>query len=218
MRRGGYLHGRPEDLWRELIARHVPGKTFVDIGCMWRVDGEYAFLALERGASRVTGIDVEPATAAFAARNAAAGNRVRLLQGDLNDPALETWAGRHDVVFCSGVLYHLPNPILGLTQLRKVCGELLILTTASITERAEPHAAILLPHMTDAERRRLQYDSRTGKKLGLDTPFVEADGYANWFWLPTPSCVQAMVKLAGFRVREVHAHRRVTTVVATPAP
>lgn len=212
----GYVRGRPEDLWRELIARHARGKTFTDVGCMWRVHGAYAFHALAVGATRVTGVDVDPATPEFHARNAEVGNAVRFVQGDLNDPAIETWAGRSDVVFCSGVLYHVPDPIFSLTQLRRICGEVLILTTATITERREPHAAILLPFMTDAERERLGYDSGGGSKVGLDTPFAPDRGYTNWFWLPTPSCVGAMAKLAGFTVREVHTHLRVTTIVAAP--
>jgi SAM-dependent methyltransferase len=183
---------------------------------MWRVSGEYAFLAHARGATAVTGIDVAPATAAFRARNAEMGDPVRFLQGDVNDPTLRDRAGEFDVVFCSGVLYHLPDPIFSLTQLRSICRERLILTTASTVELDVPHAAILLPFLSDAERKRLTHRSGAGRKVGLDTPFDGDKGYGNWFWLPTPSCVAAMVRLAGFEVEALHARRRVTTVVAAP--
>ena len=208
------LGGRPEDLWRELIARYAPGRRFVDVGCMWKVDGDYAFHALASGASAVTGIDITPATPAFEAKNAAAGGRVRFLRGDLNDPRLVEWAGTHEVVFCSGVLYHVPDPIFTLTQLRRLCTERLILTTASMGERAEPHTAILLPFLDDEVRRELAFPMQRGRKIGLDTGFEPDKGYANWFWLPTPSCVVAMARLAGFAIEACHAHRRVTTVVA----
>jgi SAM-dependent methyltransferase len=212
----GYLTGRPEDLWRELIATHARGRTFVDVGCMWKVDGDYAFHALASGATSVTGVDISPATEAFRTKNAAAGDRIRFVQGDVNDARLVEAAGVHDVVFCSGVLYHVPDPILTLTQLRRLCREHLILTTASITERGDRQSAVLLPFLDDATRDRLGYPTERGHKVGLDSPFESEAGYANWFWLPTPSCVAAMAKLAGFTVEASYAHRRVTTLVARP--
>src|SRR5207249_6776303 len=77
----GYYVGRPEALWRELIARHVPGRTFVDVGCMWKVNGEYCFLAAEHGAAAVAGIDLSPATPEFLERNASTGGHVRFVRG-----------------------------------------------------------------------------------------------------------------------------------------
>src|SRR2546430_13411912 len=38
----------------EYVRRHAPGRSFADIGCMWGVNGEYAFIAEEAGATRVT--------------------------------------------------------------------------------------------------------------------------------------------------------------------
>jgi hypothetical protein len=213
-----YLRGSPEDLWRDLLRRHVPGKTVVDVGCMWHVHGAYAFHALASGATRVTGIDVGPATPEFLRRNTADGSpKIRFIQGDVNDPALVDVAGRFDVVFCSGVLYHVPDPILTLRRLHALCQERLILTTASITERRDSQSAIFLPGLSDAARTRLRYDApRRRRKVGLDTTHQPEKGYGNWFWLPTPSCVRAMATIAGFVVEAV-PHRRVTTVVARPA-
>lgn len=216
-RRPERRRGRPEDLWRELITAHAPGKTFVDVGCMWRVDGAYAFHALAAGATGVTGIDLEAATPAFHERNAAAGSQVRLLRGDLNDPALPAWAGSHQIVFCTGVLHHVPDPVFTLTQLRRLSEELLILGTVTIAERSEPQTAIFLPLLDDASRRRLTFEGRGLTRVGLDTAFTPERGYGNWFWLATPSCVRVMVRTAGFEVLECHVFLRVTTIVARPA-
>jgi SAM-dependent methyltransferase len=212
-RKQGYHPGRPEDLWRDLVRRYVPGRTFADVGCMWKVNGEYAFLAAAHGAKAVTGLDLMTATPAFLHRNAELGAPVRFIQGDLNDRGIETWAGVFDVVFCSGVLYHVPNPVFSLTQLRKMCRETLILTTATMAERGLPNTAVLLAGLDDRARARLAYATVHGKP-GLDAPFDQRRGYANWIWLPTPSCVRAMVTLAGFAVREYYPSRRVTTIVA----
>ncbi len=218
-RRQGYLSGRrPEDLWRELIARHAAERSFVDVGCMWKVDGAYAFHALANGASAVTGIDMLPATEEFRRRNAEVGDRVRFFQADLNDRELATRLGQFDVVFCSGVLYHVPDPIFSLLQLRRLCRQTLVLTSASITERSTPNAAIFLPCLDDDARRKLNFTTpKKNKKLALDTPFVPEQWYANWFWLPTPSCLRALVTVAGFEVVDLYRFRRVTTVVAKPA-
>jgi SAM-dependent methyltransferase len=209
----GFLEGRPEHLWRELIARHVPGRSFADVGCMWRVDGAYSFHALEKGAASVTGIDINPATAAFAEKNAAVDGRVRFVQSDLNDPALPDRAGQFDVVFCSGVLYHVPNPVFSLEQLRRLCRGTLILTTASILERKTPHSAVFLPYLDPDARERLDF-AGPARKRGLDSAVIERRGYANWLWLPTPSCLRAMVRFAGFETLASYEHRHVTTLVA----
>jgi len=186
---------------------------------MWRVDGAYAFHALASGATAVTGIDINPATPKFCERNAAAKDRVRFVQSDINDPALPDRVGEFDVVFCSGVLYHVPNPVFSIEQLRRLCRGTLILTTASVLERETPHAAVFLPYLDVAERQRLDFDfSAPARKRGLDSAVVEHRGYANWLWLPTASCVRAMVRFAGFEPLACYEHRHVTTLVARAAP
>jgi SAM-dependent methyltransferase len=212
----GLLAGSPEDLWRDLIARHVPGRTFVDVGCMWRVDGAYAFHALASGATAVTGVDINPATAMFGERNAAVEDRVRFVQADINDPTLPDRIGEYDVVFCSGVLYHVPNPVYSIEQLRRLCRGTLILTPASVLELETPQAAVFLPYLEAADRQRLDFPVHA-RKRGLDSAVIEHRGYANWLWLPTASCLRAVVRFAGFETLGCYEHRHVTTLVARAA-
>jgi SAM-dependent methyltransferase len=200
---------------QELIARYAPGRSFLDVGCMWKVDGAYAFHALTHGAASVTGLDVGPATAEFAARNRASGGRVRFVQGDINDPATAARLGVADVVFCSGVLYHVPNPILTLERLRRLCRETLLLGCATIPEQAHPQSAIFLPFLPEAARAALTYHSGD-EKVGLDSAFVPEWGYGNWFWGFTPSCVEAMAQAAGFALIERYVTRRSVCVVCSP--
>jgi len=47
---GNYAH------LEEYIRRYAPGHSFVDVGCMWGVDGEHAFLAEAVGAKPVKGV------------------------------------------------------------------------------------------------------------------------------------------------------------------
>lgn len=205
--------GRPEEIWLDLIRRSVPGQTFIDVGCMWKVNGAYTFHALASGASEATGLDINPATPEFEERNEREGGSVRFVQADLNDPELPQRIGQFDVVFCSGVLYHVPNMLQSLEQLRRLCRGQLILTTASITERETPNAAVFLPSMGQEARETLNF-AGPYRKRGLDSDVIAERGYANWLWLPTASCVRAMVGFAGFDIQACYEHRRVTTVVA----
>ena len=214
---GGVLSGRPEQVWLDLIDRYAPGRTFVDVGCMWKVNGAYAFHALERGAVHVTAIDINPRTPEFSARNAATGNRVRFVQSDLNAAELPGSVGTFDVLFCSGVLYHVPNLLFSLDQLRRLCAGTLILATASIRERGTPNSAVFLPYMGATARETLDYRHRYLKR-GLDSEVILARGYGNWLWLPSASCLRAVLRFAGFTVQECFEHRRVTTIVATASP
>ena len=188
------LHLRPTvpDRYRELIARHVRRRTFIDVGCMWGVHGAYAFHALDNGATQVTGVDLMSPSPEFVTRNLA---------------SAAATLGTADVVFCAGVLYHVPNPLLTLEHLRRICAGTLLLGSATIPEQRQPQTAVFLPFLAPRARRALSYRS-ADVKVGLDTDFVRGERYANWFWGLAPSAVEAMARAAGFEVRERHRHRR----------
>lgn len=197
---------------RRLIGAHAPGRRFADVGCMWHVHGAYAFHAAAHGAAEVIGVDVEPATPEFTAENAARGNPIRFVQADVNDPGLLDRVGPCEVVFCSGVLYHVPNPVLTLERLRSLCRGTLILSSATIAEQVAPQSAVFLPYLDERARRALQYATH-GVKIGMDTPFDPQASYANWFWGFAPSCVEAMARTAGFEVLERYRYRRALCLV-----
>ena len=83
----------------ELIARHVKGQSFVDVGCMWAIHGALCFAAEDAGASRITGVDVMGASDAFTAELRRRDSRVRFVQGDVHDAETVAAVGRHDVVW-----------------------------------------------------------------------------------------------------------------------
>jgi len=204
-----------QDRLRMLIERHAPGHSFVDVGCMWNVDGAYAFHALDKGAVQVTGVDVQEATERFHAENARRVLRVTFVQGDINDPTLPGRLGKVDVVFCSGVLYHMPNPLTTVEQLRALCRRTLILGSATIPEQDIPQLAVYYP-LLDARFHRKLVRRIAGVKFGLDTAFRHDWYYANWFWGFTPSCIRAMLATVGFETLEVYTWRRAACFVCTP--
>ena len=216
-RRTGASRPDPRDLPLRLIDRHAPGHTFFDVGCMWKIHGGYAFRAADAGAVRVVGVDVMAATPEFLARNAARARPIEFVQADVNDPALPARVGRADVVFCGGVLYHVPNPVLTLERLRALATGTLILSSMTIPERDLPQAAVYVPFLPDAGRRTLAARVAGPSKIGLDTPFDGAVDYSNWFWLLTPSAIAAMLRTAGFAVLESHVFRHAACFVCAVA-
>ncbi|MEJ7785327.1 MAG: class I SAM-dependent methyltransferase [Solirubrobacteraceae bacterium] len=187
----------------ELIAQHVAGRSFLDVGCMWSVDGALSFAAEDAGATAVTGLDVMGETPAFRTEHERRGSTVRFVQGDLHDEATIAAAGPHEVVWCSGVIYHAPHPVLTLERLRALTTRTLLLATETIPEiRRHPRATVFAPE--------------PGSHPAHTEPFDPARGYVNWWWGLTPSAVLAMVEAAGFAVVEEHRTDWHLTVVGTP--
>jgi hypothetical protein len=204
----------------EYIERHVPGRSFADIGCMWGVNGHYSFLAEAAGATAVKAVDVFGPTPEFEETRIARGSRVEFVLGDITRMDTLARIGEVDVVFCAGVLYHHPSPFDLLVALRHICRETLILRTSTIPEvRGLPNAAVYFP-MLDATAREL-WNLRTLGLLhqaGISNEFQPSEGYGNWFWGLTPSCLESLLKTAGFRVdfraTEAFAQTCVCTAVA----
>ena len=197
------LRHSPPPPREELIARHAPGRSFVDVGCMWSVDGALAFAAEDAGATSVTGVDVMGETPAYQAEHARRGSSVRFVQGDLHDPATVERVGVHDVVWCSGVLYHAPHPLLTLERLRALTGRTLLLATETAREqRRRPNT--------------IRFAPPPGAHPAHTEPFDPARGYVNWYFLPTPSALRAMLAATGFAVVEEHLRPHHATVVARP--
>jgi hypothetical protein len=123
---------------------------------------------------------------------------VRFVQGDVHDPATVAATGPHDVVWCSGVLYHAPHPLLTLERLHALTAETLLLATETIGRRG----------------RRCVFAPEPGGHPAHAEPFDPARGYGNWWWGLSRSAVVAMVEASGFEVAERHATRHHLTIVA----
>jgi hypothetical protein len=185
----------------ELIARHVGGRSFVDVGCMWTIDGALCFAAEEAGAASVTGVDVMAPTERFEAERRRRDSRVRFVQGDLHDPATVAEIGRHDVVWCSGVLYHAPHPLLTLERLRELTGQTLLLATETIAETPGRRGTCVIAPGRD-------------EHPNAEPPAGPSAGYGPWYWGISPSALRSMLALSGFAVVEEHRTPLHVTVVA----
>jgi len=186
-----------------LIARHVAGRSFVDVGCMWSVDGALCFAAEDAGAASVTGVDIMGASERFSAEHARRGSAVRFVQGDMHEPATIAEIGAHDVVWCSGVLYHAPHPLLTLERLRELTRGTLLLATETIAETPGRRDTCVIAPTRDEHP-----NAEPARGAGA--------GYGPWYWGISPSALRTMLTLSGFAVVEEHSTPFHVTVVATP--
>jgi 2-polyprenyl-3-methyl-5-hydroxy-6-metoxy-1,4-benzoquinol methylase len=202
----------------DYVRRFAPGNSFVDVGCMWGVNGALAFLAEEVGAREVKGVDVFGPTPEFERTRTERNSRVEFVLGDCTRPETIIRIGPTDVVLCAGVLYHHPAPFDLLVALRALCRKTLILRTSTIPEMPDlPNAAVYYP-MLSAEHRALWNLSSLGlmHQVGISGPFEPQQGYGNWFWGLTPSALRSLVETAGFRVDHVATEAFAQTLLCTP--
>jgi SAM-dependent methyltransferase len=202
----------------EYIGKYAPGRSFVDIGCMWGVNGEYTFLAEEAGATIVKGVDIFGPTPEFETKWLARNSSVEFILGDAGHPATIERVGVMDVVFCAGVLYHHPSPFDLLVALRRMCGQTLILRTSAIPEiKGLPNAAVYFPMLKPHDRRLWNLRSLgLLYQVGISNGFEPREGYGNWFWGMTPSCLHSLLETAGFRVEQRATEAFAQTFICSP--
>ena len=210
----------PADPRDEFIARVVRGQSFVDVGGLWGTVNEKVSVAHGAGAIERAMLDVTPEGGElwrlFRERMRALG--IGEVSCGVADIA-EYQGRRYDVVHCSGVLYHHPNPLLLLTGLRRICGGHLVLTSAIAHGRIEnragslevpPASAIFIPALSDRERAILAEHWRAvgAGALGITQPASYAIDESNatdmgpWWWLLTAEAMRALCEVAGFEVLE----------------
>ncbi len=194
---------------REWIRRLAAGKSFLDLGGVWGVHGRAAFLAEEVGAERVVLFDGMDPTAEFSAEHARRGSAVRYVQGDLHDEIGVAELGVFDVVWCTGVIYHSPNPYQLIEHLRRLTGEHLVLGTLLIPEASTPGVCLFLPGLPrsvrDAFASSLPQKAPSLWGLTTDFDYTPGLGYANCWWGITRTALGSMLEVAGFETLEDNA-------------
>lgn len=168
---------------------------------MWTINGELCFAAEDAGAATVTGVDVMARSPEFDAEHARRGSKVRFVQGDLHLPATIAEIGVHDVVWCSGVLYHAPHPLLTLERLRSLTGETLLLATETVAE-------------TPGRRNTCIVAPGRDEHPNSEPATAAGQGFGPWYWGIAPSALRTMLKLSGFDVVEEFRTPFHVTIVA----
>jgi hypothetical protein len=198
------------------IARVARSKSFIDIGGLYLGESERVSVAHKAGAHSLALMDVEGPDCPWwtlvkerLARNGVEG--CVFISGDVLTHELPTY----DVVFSSGVLYHLPSPLAYLSRLRQITGEFCILASTTVPERIgvdsrelrlPSSSVIFVPALGGAEkdlivdwyRRRgrgniAEAEERFGGHRNL------GNYYPNWL-IPTVAALRGMAISAGFSI------------------
>jgi len=209
----------------EWIARLAPGASFVDVGGLWGTLNEKVSVAAKAGARECTMSDIAPQGHSlwtdFDAHCAKLGvSGYRKVTVDIVAPEPEKALGVHDVVHCSGIIYHLPDPFRMLQNLKRVTRRHLIVTSMVVPERVEtpegaldfgPDAARFVPGLAPGTRRILaaHFDA-LGLRIGsitapLEEPWMFDDttpNYGPWWWVYSPAFLRSLVQTAGLAVED----------------
>jgi 2-polyprenyl-3-methyl-5-hydroxy-6-metoxy-1,4-benzoquinol methylase len=211
---GPAIAGDPRD---HFIGRVAKDRSFADVGGLYGTVSEKVSVAHGHGATELTMIDIVPEGnelwQAFSDRMQHLGiSEYETISSSILDLAEAPDPPRYDVVHCTGVLYHMPDPMRLLSALRRITQKYLVLgsavTATSISGNGEtlnvPSAASLfVPALRERERAILE---------GYWRPFVGSDAlgltreqepwdvedFAPWWWLPTVDCMRSMCESAGF--------------------
>ena len=189
---GHALGDFPSSFWgyfADAIPHDLRGKSVLDIGCN---AGFYSFELKKRGASRVLGIDHDPAylrQAEFA--RAELGLDVEFQR--LDAYAVDTLGERFDVVLFLGVFYHLRHPLLALEKVARATRELLVFQTM---ERGSTEVMDIAEDPPITERAIFD-DERFPRLFFIERMY--AGDPTNW-WIPNTAASLAMLRSVGLRV------------------
>lgn len=212
----------PKDRW---IEEHVRGKSFMDVGGLWGTRNEKVSLALRSGARTATMADIAPFRdklwadfdAYCRARDVTGYGRAHLDVVELPDDCSGL---THDVVHCSGIIYHVPDPYRVLANLHRLTREWLILTSMVVPEHIDNAAgtvefpaerAVFVPALGEATRAVVarHFDALGLQVGGINQELTEAwrwpDGtpnYGPWWWLLSPAHLRALLRVAGFEIAD----------------
>ena len=215
--------------WMEKV---VPGKSFVDIGGIGGNSlNERVSFASKCGASRATLADIRPLDyrewKTFRARMKELGVEGVEEVGDIDirhSSSLKK-LGKQDVVYSTGIFYHLSSPPDAFWNLRSVVGEYLITNTITIpneisneygTLRTPDAGVLFLAALTETERAILRkYYSDNGFRFNFDqlsprlgdpnspnqwiTETGELAPWPNW-WFYSDHAFRSLAQLCRFEI------------------
>ncbi len=190
-----FLGDHPLTKWKgvaDAVPQDLSGLSVLDIGCN---AGFYSHQMVERGASRVLGLDTDERYLEQA-RFAAEANGYKIEFRKMSVYELDQLHERFDIVLFLGVFYHLRYPLFALDKVvKKVRGNLLFQTMI----RPFPDA---IKEIT-REPEYLFWEQEAFRKPEFPRMhFIErafAEDATNW-WIPNVAAVEAILRSAGLKL------------------
>lgn len=217
---------------QEWLARVAPGKTFLEIGCLFA--NERVTAAHRAGASHLAAADIIPASHDWWTRfnqvcEAAGAIDVQCYPGfDVLNRQQVAELGKFDIVTASGIMYHCPDMLDFLLRVRSLTNGYLITNTVILPTVIENEhgklecpegTGLFLPSLAEQQRKvlRAYYTAKFAKPPSdRSPPPDEARAYyvpngqpstePNW-WYVSPSLLYALSTIAGFSIEEEYVWR-----------
>jgi len=193
----------------ELIGNIVKDKSFVDVGPCFGTIYEKLSVAHFRGAKSLTAIDTYPEDCYLWLHLRRRLHNIPCTYHSMN---VMDYNGNFDVVYCSGVIYHQPDPFTFMDKLYKLTDEHLVLKS-TITDThingklfVPDGGCIFLPGVDEKTREIIAEDwksflSNCEAVLGLNAPHGEwTKNCWDWWWLFTEGFLVSLCKVTGFQV------------------
>jgi tRNA (mo5U34)-methyltransferase len=190
-----FLGDYPSVKWQKFahaIPQDLRGKSVLDVGCN---GGFYSIEMKRRGADRVVAIDSDPgylAQARFAAEVSGADIEFR----QLDVYAVRDLHEQFDIVLFMGVLYHLRHPLLALDLLHEFAVKDLMVFQSLL--RGNTEVRQLAPNYSFLETGIFE---EPGYPVMHFVEHCYSNDPTNW-WIPNRACVEAMLRSAGFEIRD----------------
>jgi hypothetical protein len=213
----------------QLIEIVAKGNSFIDVGPLW--GAQKLSVAHKAGATKLAAIDVMPKDDEQWVQLALEINDLRdntdFICGDFCNLNIN-----YDVVYCSGVLYHQPNPILLIKKLYEVCNKYTILSTTyteSVVENTQgtvsiaPGGALFLPAVPELQMNVLRedwkvfLDGRPGDALSFPQENWDFYNLHHWWWLFTEEYVRSLCLLVGFQIRACSTYGKILSLLLKKA-
>jgi hypothetical protein len=203
----------------EWIYGAAKGRTFADVGGLWGTVNEKVTVAAKAGAASVTMIDMQPfgneLWKQFFDRCASAGVKCdNSIEANVDDPEFPQAVGRYDIVHCSGVIYHCPNPLHTVSKLAQISRHILILGSTVIQPRTrntkgeiiiEPGSGLFVPALSSSQKGVIAHFFSEVGAIGVGASMENSwslDDYSPWWWLLTSDLIAGLLKVCGFRIKE----------------
>ena len=201
------------DTW---IREHVPGGSFADVGGLFKTYGEKVTTAHKHGASSVCMVDVQKeggrlwkAFQEYAEKQGV--DDCECIVADATRAKFADKVGKHDFAHCSGVIYHVPDPVGLLLNLKAITNKYLVIKSVVIPEVIQGQSdkltldtgALFVPALGEKQKRILaEYFRNINIKVhginGREIPsWLGENGKPRtgpWWWLWTPEYLGSLLK------------------------
>lgn len=195
--------------------------SYVDIGALWNTHGETISIAYNAGLRDLSVIDLNFPywIKKFYERLQSLGiphDSIPVITQDFL-----SYIGRSfDITYCSGVIYHIPNPKDLIRQLYKHTNKKVILTSITvpssiINNQDCINLAVTANEDLSVQQARLHLHQGLSNNvtfLGIDTKedFSDKSKYELWWWILTPEILIKWITELGFIVESVYSSNKDT--------